>query len=172
MLGKFITGKVGFIYVSLPCWSKFFPFIGVGRFRILRGQGLECWGGGGGQGGAKFPAGTGCRTDVNATHDVASTSMRRHVPTMFLISQCQIITFLFLKSDNIENSRIESKGILLPVPSNQIKLHLLLFFTSAWYICDFFPVSHRNKGKCGRIIGGPKGMLPPTSQIIWGAWPP
>ena len=35
--------------------------IGVGRFRILGGQGLEYWGGGGGgggQGGAKFPAGT------------------------------------------------------------------------------------------------------------------
>ena len=29
--------------------------IGVGRFRILGGQGLEFWGG---QGGAKFPAGT------------------------------------------------------------------------------------------------------------------
>ena len=34
-------------------------YIGVGRFRILGvgGQGLEYWGGGG-QGGAKFPAGT------------------------------------------------------------------------------------------------------------------
>ena len=27
-------------------------------------------------------------------NDVASTSFRRHVPTMFLINQCQIITFL------------------------------------------------------------------------------
>ena len=33
--------------------------IGVGRFRILGGQGLEYWGGGGGKGGGgKFPAGT------------------------------------------------------------------------------------------------------------------
>ena len=34
--------------------------IGVGRFRILGGQGLEYWGGGGGGGarGTKFPAGT------------------------------------------------------------------------------------------------------------------
>ena len=31
------------------------PDIGVGRFRMLGGQGLEYWGG---QGGAKFPAGT------------------------------------------------------------------------------------------------------------------
>ena len=52
-------------------------------------------------------------------NDVASTSFRRHVPTRFLINQCQIITFLILKSDIIENSRIELRGIVLPVPSNQ-----------------------------------------------------
>ena len=40
--------------------------IGVGRFRIFGGQGLEYWGGGG-QGGAKFPAGTRRRNDVDAT---------------------------------------------------------------------------------------------------------
>ena len=27
------------------------------------------------------------------------------------------------------------------------------------------------EGKCGRIIGGPKGMLPPPSQIIGGPGP-
>ena len=64
------------------------------------GQGLEYWRGGGGAGGGipsrhidvigilggggGFPAGT-------------STSFRRHVPTRFLINQCQIITFLILK---------------------------------------------------------------------------
>ena len=53
-------------------------------------------------------------------NDVASTSVRRHVHTRFLINQCQIITILILKSDNIENSRIELKGVVLPVPSNQI----------------------------------------------------
>ena len=47
-------------------------------------------------------------------NDVASTSFRRHVPTRFLINQCQIITFLILKYD-IENSRIELRGIVLPV---------------------------------------------------------
>ena len=46
---------------------------------------------------------------------VASTSLRRHVPTRFLINQCQIITVLILKSDVIENSRIELRGIVLPV---------------------------------------------------------
>ena len=47
-------------------------------------------------------------------NDVSSTSFRRHVPTRFLINQCQIITFLVLKSDNIVNLRIELKGIVLP----------------------------------------------------------
>ena len=46
-------------------------------------------------------------------NDVASTSIQRHVPTRFLINQCQLITFLILKSDNIENSKIELKGIVL-----------------------------------------------------------
>ena len=54
-------------------------------------------------------------------------SFRRHVPTRFLINQCQIMIFLILKSDIIENSRIELTGIVLPVPSNQIKVTLLLF---------------------------------------------
>ena len=48
-------------------------------------------------------------------NDVASTSFRRRVPVSFLINQCQIITFLILKYDIIENSRIELRGIVLPV---------------------------------------------------------
>ena len=48
-------------------------------------------------------------------NDVASTSFRRRVPIRFLINQCQIITFLILKYDNIENSRIELRGIVLQV---------------------------------------------------------
>ena len=59
-------------------------------------------------------------------NDVASTSFRRHVPTRVLINQCQIIIFLILKSDIIENSRIELTGIVLPVPSNQIKVAFLI----------------------------------------------
>ena len=62
-------------------------------------------------------------------NDVASTSFRRHVPTRFLINPCQIITFLILKSDNIENSRIDLKGIILQVPSNQIKVTFYYYFT-------------------------------------------
>ena len=47
-------------------------------------------------------------------NDVTLTSFRRRVPTRFLINQCQIITFLILKYI-IENSRIELRGIVLPV---------------------------------------------------------
>ena len=54
------------------------------------------------------------------------TSYRRYMPTRFLINQCHILTFLILKSDNIENSRIELKGIVLPVPSNQIKVTFII----------------------------------------------
>ena len=54
------------------------------------------------------------------------TLMRRHVPTRFLINQCQIITVLILKSDIIEDSRIELRGIVLTVPSNQIKVTFII----------------------------------------------
>ena len=37
------------------------------------------------------------------------------MPIRLLINQCQIITFLILIYDNIENSRIELRGIVLPV---------------------------------------------------------
>ena len=57
-------------------------------------------------------------------NDVNATSFR--VPTRFLINQCQIITFLILKSDIIENSRIELRGIVLPAPSNQIKVTFII----------------------------------------------
>ena len=97
--------------------------IGVGRFRILGGQGLEYWGAKGGPNSQQAH-------DVVMTsmrrNDVASTSFRRHVPTRFLINQCQTITFLILKSDIIENSRIELRGIVLPAPSNQIKVTFII----------------------------------------------
>ena len=59
-------------------------------------------------------------------NDVASTSFRRHVPSRFLINQFQIITFLILKYDIIENSRIELRGIVLPVPLNEIKVTFII----------------------------------------------
>ena len=104
-----------------------FGYIGVGRYRIL-GRAKE--------GGAKS----------QQAHDVASRSFRHRVPTRFLINQCQIITFLILKYDIIENSRIELRGIVLPVQVGGLL----------------------GGGGGG---GGPKGMLAPLSNY-WGAWPP
>ena len=76
---------------------------------------LEYWGGGGqgleywrGARGTKFPAHDVVLTSMRR-NDVASTSFRRHVPTRFLINQCQMIAFLFLKYDNIESSRKDLK---------------------------------------------------------------
>ena len=88
--------------------------IGGARFRIL-----------GGQGGAISQQAHDVLTSMRR-NNVASTSIRRHVPTRFLINQCQIITFLILRSDNTENSRIDLKGIILQVPSNQIKVTLII----------------------------------------------
>ena len=107
-------------------------------------------------------------------NDVASTSFRRHVPTRFLINQCQIITFLILKSDIIENSRIALRGIVLPVPSNQVKVAFIIILPSTWYICDFFLFHIEIKGKGGWIIGGAKGYVgpPPLKLLGGGAWPP
>ena len=59
-------------------------------------------------------------------NDVTLTSFRRHVPARFVINQCQIITFIILKPDIIENSRIDLRGIALPVPSNQIKVTFII----------------------------------------------
>ena len=106
-------------------------------------------------------------------NDVASTSFRRRVPTSFLINQRQIITFLILKSNNIENSRIELKGIVLPVPSNQIKvtfiiIYLLLFNPSTWYVCDFFLFHIEIEGKCGWISGGGGMVCWPSLSNYWG----
>ena len=72
-------------------------YIGVGRFRILGGPRFRILGGPRG-GGARGGPNSQQAHDVVMTsmrrNDVASTSFRRHVPTRFLINQCQIITFL------------------------------------------------------------------------------
>ena len=70
---------------------------------------------GGGQGGPNSQQAHDVVTTSMRRNDVASTSFRRRVPIRFLINQCQIITFLILKYDIIENSRIELRGIVLPV---------------------------------------------------------
>ena len=107
------------------------------------GQGLEYWGGVR-QGGPNFQQAHDVVTTSMRRNGVASTSFRRRVPTRFLINQCQIITFLILKYDIIENSRIELRGIVLPVQVG------------------------------GLLGGGGQRVCcpPPPSQIIWGGCPP
>ena len=68
-------------------------------------------------------------------------SFRRRVPIRFLISQCQIITFLILKYDIIENSRIQLRGIVLPVQMGGLR------------------------------GGGAKGMLAPPLKLLGGGAP-
>ena len=107
-------------------------------------------------------------------NDVASTSFRRHVRTRFLINQCQIIIFLILKSDIIENSRIELRGIVLPVPSNQIKIAFIIILPFNLVYLWFFPVSHRNwRKRWVDYWGGQRVCWPPLSNY-WGGggWPP
>ena len=104
-----------------------------------------------------------------------TTSHRRHFDVMcplFLINQCQIITFLILKSD-IENSRIELKGILLQVRSNQIKVTFIVILPFNLVHLSFFPVSHRNWRKMWVDYWGAKRYVaPPASQIIVGGLAP
>ena len=57
--------------------------VGVARFRVL-----------GPRGGANSQQAHGVVTASMRRNNVASTSFRHHVPTRFLINQCQIITFL------------------------------------------------------------------------------
>ena len=49
---------------------------------------------------------------------------------------------------------LELKGIVLQVPLNQIKVTLLLFNPSTWYIWDFFLFHIEIEGKCWWNIGG------------------
>ena len=56
-----------------------FRNIGIGRFRILRGQSLEYCGGGGGKGGANSQQAHDVVLTLMRRNDVASTSFRRHV---------------------------------------------------------------------------------------------
>ena len=110
-------------------WRCITGGIGVGRFRILEGARFRILAGGGAQDGPNSQQAHDVVLTSMRRNDVASTLFRRHVPAMFLINQCQIITFLILKSDNIEKSRIEVKGIVLPVPTNQIKVTFLIILS-------------------------------------------
>ena len=152
------------------CSLSFF-FIGVGTFRIL---------GGGARGGPNSQQAHDVVMTSMRRNNVASTSFRHHVPTRFLINQCQIITILILKSDIIENSKIELREIVLPVPSNQIKVTFIIILPFNLVHLWFFPVSHKNWRK-RRVDywgggGGQRVCWPPLPNY-WGGgpgppWPP
>ena len=96
------------------------------------------------------------------------------MPTRFLINQCQIITFLILKSDIIENSLIELRGIVLPVPSNQIKVTFIIILPfNLVHFLFFSCFTWKLKEKVGGLLGGGGGgggqrVCWPPSQIIGG----
>ena len=105
--------------------------------------------------------------------DVASMSFRLHVTTRILINQCEIITFLILKSDIIENSRIELKGIVLPVPSNQIKVTVIMILPFSLVHLCFFLFHIIIEGKCGWINwGGGQRVCWPPLKLLGGPGPP
>ena len=55
-------------------------------------------------------------------------------------NQCQIITFLTLKTDSIAKLEIELESIRSEILSNQIKVHTCIL---NWYMCDLvFIVSY------------------------------
>ena len=64
----------------------------------------------------------------------------------------------------------------MSVPSNQIKLHLLLFYPSTWYLCDVFLLNIEIEGKGGWIIGagggGGKGYVAPPPKLFEGGLAP
>ena len=50
----------------------------------------------------------------------------------------------------------------------KLKLHLLLFYPSTWYICDFFLFHIEIEGKGGWIIfWGSKGYVGPPLSNYW-----
>ena len=122
-------------------------YIGVGTFRIGVGQGLDIRGGG--QGGTKFPARIWRRKDVDATLwrriGVISTSCAHKI---------------FNKS--VPNNYISRLNIWY-YRNSRIELGTFVLFSC---------FTLKLKEKVGGLLGGPKGILAPLSQITWGPGPP
>ena len=79
--------------------------------------------------------------------------------------------FSVLTTDNIENSRIDLKGIILQVPLNQIKVTVIIILPFNLVHLCFFLFHIEIEGKCGWIIGlldywggGGEGILAPLSN--------
>ena len=98
-------------------WKHVLLVISVGRFKILGGGG----GGGGKAAGARFRILGGGPRGGNFNVMCPPLGFNKSVPNNYISH---------LNSDDIENSRIELKGIVLPVPSNQIKVTFILFYPS------------------------------------------
>ena len=93
---SFKLGRGGGVIKAVRIFSLSVTFVlsfklGGARFSIL-----------GGQGGSNSQQAHDVVLMSMRRNDVVSASFRRHAPTRFFINQCQIITFLILKSDNIE----------------------------------------------------------------------
>ena len=82
----------------------------------------------------------------------------------------------------MENSRIELKGIVWPVPSNQIKVTFIIVLPfNLVHLCYFlFHIAIEGRGvggllgggaKVGGLLGGAKGMLAPLSNYRGGLGP-
>ena len=61
----------------------------------------------------------------------------------------------------------ELRGIVLPVPSNQIKVTFILFYLQLGAFVIFSCFTWKLKVKVGGLFGGPKVMLAPFSNY-WG----
>ena len=99
------------------------------------------------------------------------TSFRRHVPVRFLINQCQIITFLILKSDIIEKfkDRIE-RNSFATFESNHICIYYYFTLQLGTFVI-FFLFHIEIEGKCGWIMGGRVCCPPPLSNYWEGLAP-
>ena len=76
-----------------------------------------------------------------------------------------------LKSD-IENSRIELRGLVLPISSNQIKVTFIIILPFNLVHLWFFPVSHENWRKRWVDYWGGEVMLPPPFKLLGPCPPP
>ena len=112
---------------------------------------------------------------------IESTSFRRHVPTSVLINQCQIITFLILKSDNYRKfkDRIERNSFDSTFKSNLSYIYYYFTLQLGSFVI-FFLFHIEIKGKGGWIIGGGRGGQrvcfsppppPPPVSNYWGRTP-
>ena len=82
-------------------------------------------------------------------------------------NQCQIITFLILKTDDIAKLRAELKSILLEIPSNKLKgTYIKLVHVWSSFYCFTWALKE-NVGGLLEGGGGGKGFVCP-SKIIGG----